>query len=80
MAPMCGKAGCRCNQGEKHESLYLSVKIKGKRRMVYVPGDLEEEGRRCVEAYREVERLAEAVSGACLERVLQKKRRRKSDG
>ena len=80
MARTCGKATCRCNRGEKHESLYLSVKINGKRRMVYVPPELEEEVRRCVETYREVERLTESVSGACLGRVLEKKRKRKTNG
>lgn len=80
MSRACGKSACRCARGEKHESLYLSVKLKGNRRMVYVPAELEEEVRRCVEAYREVERLADAVSGACLDRVLDKKRKRKSDG
>jgi hypothetical protein len=80
MARQCGKAGCHCNAGEKHVSLYLSAKIAGKRRMVYVPQDLEEEVRARVEAYREVERLTESVSGACLDRVLDKKRERRGHG
>ena len=78
MARRCGKAGCRCNQGEKHVSLYLSVKIAGKRRMVYIPAHLEQEVRRRVEAYREVEWLTQAVSEACLNRVLERKRERKN--
>ncbi len=36
MARCCGKKNCRCQQGEKHVSLYLSIKIEGKRRMIYV--------------------------------------------
>lgn len=80
MARQCGKAGCRCAEGEKHVSLYLSAKVAGKRTMIYVPRDLEEEVRRRVEAYREVERLTEAVSGACLDRVLDQKREGKGDG
>jgi hypothetical protein len=80
MARTCGKAGCRCGQGDKHESLYLSVKIEGKRRMVYIPGDLEEEVCQRVEAYREMERLTAAVSGACLDRMLEQKRKRKDNG
>jgi hypothetical protein len=27
MARRCGKRGCRCAQGEKHVSLYLSIKV-----------------------------------------------------
>ena len=80
MARRCGKAGCRCEQGDKHVSLYLSVKIEGKRRMVYIPAHLEEEVRRRVEAYREVERLTQVVSEACVNRVLERKRERKNNG
>ena len=80
MARRCGKAGCRCNQGEKHVSLYLSVKIEGKRRMVYIPAHLEGEVRRRVEAYREVERLTQVVSEACVNRVLERKREPKNNG
>jgi len=80
MARRCGKAGCHCEQGEKHVSLYLSVKIEGKRRMVYIPAQLEEEVRRRVAAYREVERLTQVVSEACVNRVLEQKRKRKDNG
>ncbi len=80
MARQCGKAGCRCERGEKHVSLYLSVKIEGKRRMVYIPAHLEQEVRRRVDAYREVERLTQVVSEACVNRVLERKRERKDNG
>lgn len=80
MERQCGKAGCHCVEGEKHVSLYLSVKIAGKRQMVYIPGDMEEEVRRRVDAYRELERLTSVVSGACVDRVLAKKRERKGNG
>lgn len=82
MDRVCGKDGCRCTRGEKHSSLYLSAKVQGKRRMVYIPPDMEEEVRRRVEAWQEVQRLAQEVSGACLGRVLELKRRRgrKDDG
>ena len=80
MARTCGKKGCRCQTGDKHVSLYLSIKLEGKRRMVYIPADLEEEVSRRVEAYREVERLTDVVSAACVERVLKKKRERAGHG
>jgi hypothetical protein len=80
MARRCGKSGCRCSQGEKHVSLYLSVKIKGKRRLVYIPASLEEEVRSRVDAYREVERLTQVVSEECVNRVLELKRERKNNG
>ena len=79
MARTCGKAGCRCAQGEKHVSLYLSTKVEGKRRMVYIPPELEEAVRRHVATYRETEALTETVSAACVDRVLNRKRERKSN-
>jgi hypothetical protein len=80
MARRCGKKGCRCERGEKHVSLYLSIKVEGKRRMVYIPPDLEDEVRRRVGAYREVERLTQVVSDACIHRVLEQKRNRGKNG
>ncbi len=80
MARRCGKAGCHCAQGDKHVSLYLSIKLEGRRRMVYIPPELEEAVRGRVAAYREVERLTAAVSEACAGRILKRKRERKSDG
>ena len=80
MARRCGKAGCRCEQGDKHVSLYLSTKVEGKRRMVYIPADLEQEVRRRVAAYQEVGRLTDVVSQACVDRVLERKRERKNNG
>lgn len=80
MARTCGKAGCRCAKGEKHVSLYLSTKVEGTRRMVYIPPELAEEVRRRVAAHREVQALTEVVSSACVGRVLACKRERKFDG
>ncbi len=79
MTRVCGKAGCHCERGEKHVSLYLSLKLEGKRRMVYIPTALEEEVRRRVAAYREVEQLTEIISAACVDRVLENKREGKSN-
>jgi len=80
MARTCGKKGCRCTRGEKHVSFYLSTKVEGERRMVYIPPEMEEEVRGRVAAYREVEALTAVVSAACMNRVLKRKRERKSDG
>jgi len=77
MARRCGKKGCHCEHGEKHVSLYLSVKLEGKRCMVYIPPELEEPVRRAVESYRESEALKQVVSEACVSRVLDNKRKRK---
>lgn len=78
MARRCGKKGCHCAQpkGEKHVSLYLSIKMEDGRRMVYIPPELEQEVRRQVEVYRETQRLTGVVSDACIHRVLEQKRNR----
>lgn len=80
MARRCGKQGCHCQRGEKHVSLYLSIRMDGKRRMVYIPPDLEEEVRRRVDAWHELERLTQVVSDACIQRVLNQKRERTDNG
>jgi hypothetical protein len=60
MRHTCGKGGCRCARGEKHESWYLCFSEGGRKRMVSVPraalprvrewGARYREGRRCLEA------------------------------
>jgi len=79
MARSCGKHGCKCARGEKHVSLYLSARVEGKRKMVYVPRSLEEEVRSWVETYREVERHIDVLSQGCMERLLNKKKERRAE-
>ena len=80
MQRCCGKKNCRCQQGERHVSLYLSVKLDGKRRMIYIPSDMEEQTGRQVAAWRESDKLAHAVSDACVQRLLAQKRSAKNNG
>jgi len=77
MARSCGKQGCKCARGEKHVSLYLSARVEGKRKMIYVPRSMEEVVRAWVETYREVERQIELLSESCMERVLKEKKSRR---
>jgi len=73
MARTCGKAGCHCQQGEKHTSLYLAVRLNGRRRMIYVPATMESTVRGWVENAREVDRLLEFISQQCLKEFLEEK-------
>ena len=73
MARTCGKAGCRCQQGEKHVSLYLAVRLNNRRRMVYVPPAMENTVRGWVENAQEVDRLLDFVSQQCLADFLHQK-------
>lgn len=78
MARRCGKKGCHCEQGEKHVSLYLSVTRDAKRRMVYIPPELEQDARQQAAAWRETQKLTQAVSDACVSRLLERKRNKKN--
>jgi hypothetical protein len=73
MARTCGKAGCHCQQGEKHISLYLAVRWNNRRRMIYVPPAMESTVRGWVENAQEVDRLLGFISQQCLTQFLQQK-------
>ncbi len=73
MARTCGKAGCHCQQGEKHVSLYLAVRLNNRRRMVYVPPALENTVRGWVENAQEVDRLLDFISQQSLTHFLHQK-------
>jgi hypothetical protein len=65
----CGKAGCRCAEGELHGPyVYLSVgKAGGRRGMVYVPETLAALVRRRVLAGEQAQRLLTEISAINLE-------------
>ena len=58
----CGKASCRCAQGEGHESLYLVISENGRTRQLFVPKDWESRVRRWVEDYHRARELMEEIS------------------
>lgn len=74
MGRTCGKKSCHCRTGAKHVSLYLSVRVKARRKMLYIPPRLEDWVRAQVGAWREAQGLLDTVSEACLERLLEQKR------
>ena len=78
MARTCGSKRCRCTRGEKHVSLYLSIRADGKRKMVYVPPQWEEKVRQAVKNYREVKSLMEKLSRSGLAELEQGKNQRHS--
>ncbi len=73
MSRVCGKPGCKCTQGELHPGLYLSLRVKEKRKMIHVPQSLESKVHQWVGTYQEVWRLMEKVSEACYQRFFQEK-------
>jgi Family of unknown function (DUF6788) len=73
MARTCGKAGCHCQQGEKHVSLYLAVRLNNRRRMIYVPPAMENAVRGWVGNAHEVDQLLDFISQQCLADFLHQK-------
>ena len=70
----CGKPGCKCTRGEKHLTCYLSVRHMGKRKMIYIPKELEGKIRAWVKTYREGMKLIDVVSESCLNHLIKAKR------
>ena len=73
MARTCGKKGCKCQQGEKHVSLYVAAKIGGKAKMVFVPPALERQVRAWVETYQEAAAILEQLSALQMEKLQREK-------
>lgn len=77
MARLCGKKGCKCAEGHKHVSLYLSTRLADQRKMLFVPPQLEDAAREMVGNYKAVEALVDEMSQASLESLIARKARRK---
>ncbi len=73
MARTCGNPRCKCTRGKKHVSLYLSIRVGNKRKMIYIPPKWEKTIRSWVEAYQEMKQLTDEVSKASLDRFLRQK-------
>jgi hypothetical protein len=73
MRRKCGKPGCHCQQGEKHPALYIAVRAKNKRTMIYIPSALEETAREWIGNGRRVDELLDFVSQQCLGQLLDQK-------
>ena len=62
MKRYCGKAGCRCQKGFKHCSLYISQRHAGKTRMIYIPKNSEVSVRRLIDNYRKLKTIMDKMS------------------
>ncbi len=58
----CGKPNCKCQTGEKHESLYLAQSRRGKHHMQYVPRTWHLRIRAWVGRYQEIHQILESLS------------------
>ena len=63
MNRVCGNKNCKCIlEGKLHSSLYISKNKDGKRKMIYIPKDLEEEVSAKIAAYQKIKELTEKIS------------------
>ena len=69
MANTCGKPNCKCTRGDKHKSWCLAVRDQGKRKMLHIPHELENEVFKWVATYRELWEQMETISQANVERI-----------
>lgn len=58
----CGKSNCRCVNGRKHKSLYISRSENGRVEQLYIPKDKEEIAREWVKQYHIIQELVEKIS------------------
>lgn len=74
MKRLCGKQGCHCRNGprHRHRSLYISVNVQGKRRMIYVPPSWDVRVREWVERSDQIRDALEEISRAFVQRVLRR--------
>ncbi|MFQ5454113.1 MAG: DUF6788 family protein [Candidatus Zixiibacteriota bacterium] len=69
MARVCGKETCKCTRGEKHVSLYLAIREDNKRKMLYIPRELETQVKTKIAAYKDIKKAMELISDNCLKRL-----------
>jgi hypothetical protein len=69
IAKHCGRPGCHCQTGKKHQGSYLTFKEQGKTRTVYVPVELREEVARWIAEHRRLKHLMQELSALSVARV-----------
>lgn len=70
----CGRANCRCAQGQKHPALYLVVSENARQRQIFVPKFLQTEVRLWVAHYQRMRKLAEELSRIYLSKLKKRER------
>jgi hypothetical protein len=65
----CGRQGCHCQTGQKHVGHYLTFKVAGKTKTVYVPQDLVEEVGTWVQEHKRLRKLVQEISRLAVERI-----------
>ena len=71
MKRFCGKMNCKCVKGFKHEALYISQGVKGKTRMIYVPGSSGKKVRQYVEHYHQIKSFLDEHSQINIQKLIE---------
>lgn len=59
----CGKPACACvTEGKRHQARYLSVKLEGRTRLLYVPAAQEAEVREAIAVHRRMASLIDELT------------------
>ena len=75
MKRVCGNSNCKCAlEGKLHSSLYISKNKDGKRNMIYIPKNLEQEVSSKIAAYQKIKDLTEKISEINYEQLKLKKK------
>lgn len=69
IARSCGRQGCRCQRGEKHVGDYLTFKVAGKTKTVYVPRAMVAEVRSWIQEHRRLRKLSDEISQLAIAQV-----------
>jgi hypothetical protein len=69
IAKRCGRPGCHCRRDAPHLGHYLTYKVAGKTRTVYVPVDLLPDVRAWIAEHRRLKQLTREISRLALARV-----------
>jgi hypothetical protein len=74
MARTCGNPRCKCvTKGQKHVSLYLSIRGDKKRKMIFIPKKWEGTITQWVGNYKKANELIAAISACSLKRFTEGK-------
>jgi len=72
MARVCGNPRCKCaTKGQKHVSLYLSIRDGKKRKMICIPKKWENTITQWVENYKQANELMAEISASSLKRFME---------
>lgn len=72
-ARSCGKPTCRCQRGQLHRSLYLAIRHRGQRALLYIPRALEQTARQWVDNGRRLRQQLRDLNQLQLDQLLLRK-------